>query len=181
MDDIFEELGALGLSSRLKRLSDNLMQESARIYERAGIGFQPRWFPVYLYLYRRGPTSITGLAKGLGVSHPGINKIANELIKARLASPYRDRSDKRKRVLALTSTGRDKFSELEPLWQHIRETFQAVIDEGDGGFLSSLALMESSLTQRTFLERYTDRLDEAALQPSGGVRTTAIFPQPRSA
>ena len=122
--DVMEELGALALGSRLKRLSDSLMQDGVRIYQAAGMGFEPRWFPVFVYLYRKGPTSITELAKGLGVSHPGINKIANEMIDARLAAPYKDRNDKRKRVLALTSVGREKYQAMEPVWRDIRQALQ---------------------------------------------------------
>ena len=63
MTDILDELGALALGSRLKRLSDALFQDGARIYQAAGQGFEPRWFPVFVYLYRKGPTSITELAQ----------------------------------------------------------------------------------------------------------------------
>jgi hypothetical protein len=59
MDDLLTELGALALGSRLKRLADSLMQDGVRIYETVGSEFEPRWFPVFTYLYRRGPTSIT--------------------------------------------------------------------------------------------------------------------------
>lgn len=134
MDDLLEELGALALGSRLKRLSDALMQDGGRIYDEVHPGFEPRWFPVFSYLYKKGPTSITGLARGLGVSHPGINKVGNELIEARLVAPYRDRNDKRKRVLALTSTGRDRYQVLEPAWRDIRQALQSAVDECGGRF-----------------------------------------------
>lgn len=155
--DLMSELGALALGSRLKRLSDALVQDVSRIYESVDTGFEPRWFPVFVYLYRQGPTSITGLARGLGVSHPGINKTANELIEAKLAAPYRDRNDKRKRVLALTSIGREKYQKLEPMWLAVRDAMQSAIDEGGGEFLQELAQLESSLNQRSFLERFRDR------------------------
>jgi len=155
--DILGELGPLALGSRLKRLSDALLQEGAKIYEESGIRFQARWFPVYVYLYRRGPTSITGLARGLGVSHSGINKVANELIEAKLAAPYRDRSDKRKRVLALTSLGREKFSEVEPVWQDISLAMQSAVDEAGGDFLVSLGRLEHSLNRKGFHDRFCDQ------------------------
>jgi DNA-binding MarR family transcriptional regulator len=156
--DILGELGPLALGSRLKRLADALMQEGARIYEESGIRFHARWFPVYVYLYRRGPTSITGLARGLGVSHPGINKIANELIEAKLVAPYRDRNDKRKRVLALTSLGREKFSEVEPIWQDISQAMQSAVDEAGGDFLTSLSRLEHSFSRKGFHDRFCDQM-----------------------
>ncbi len=157
MDDLLEELGALALSSRLKRLSDALMQAGGRIYDEVHPGFEPRWFPVFSYLYKKGPTSITGLAKGLGVSHPGINKVGNELIEARLVSPYRDRNDKRKRVLALTSTGRERYKVLEPTWRDIRQALQAAVDECGGDFIGQLTALEKSFARRDFVSRFRDQ------------------------
>ena len=144
MEDFLEELGALALGGRLKRLSDALMQDGGRIYEQVHPGFQSRWVAVFTYLYKKGPTSITALAKGLGVSHPGINKIANELIEVRLVAPYRDRNDKRKRVLALTSSGRQKYKVLEPTFRDIRQALQAAIDEPGLEFMAQLTALEKS-------------------------------------
>ena len=153
-DDLLVGLGALALGSRLKRLADGLMQDGMRIYQSIDAEFEPRWFPVFMFLNVKGPTSITGLARGLGVTHPGINKIANELIAARLVTPYRDRTDKRKRVLALTSVGREKQKELEPTWRLIRRTLQGLVDEGGGDFLKSLQSLEASLADATFYDRF---------------------------
>jgi GNAT superfamily N-acetyltransferase len=111
-------------------------------------------------LYKKGPTSITGLAKGLGVSHPGINKIANELIKVRLVAPYRDRNDKRKRVLALTSSGRQKYQLLEPTLRDIRQALQAAVDESGGDFIAQLTALEKSFGRRDFASRFRDQQDK---------------------
>ena len=156
--DMISELGALALASRLKRLSDTLVQDVSRVYQSVDTGFEPRWFPVFVYLYRQGPTSITGLAKGLGVSHPGINRTANELIDARLAAPYRDRKDKRKRVLALTSLGREKYQKLEPVWRAVRQAMQSAVDEGGGDFLQQLTRLEESLQERSFFDRFANQV-----------------------
>jgi len=160
MEDLLEELGALALGGRLKRLADALMQDGSRIYEQVHPGFQARWFAVFSYLYKKGPTSITGLAKGLGVSHPGINKIANELIKVRLVAPYRDRNDKRKRVLALTSSGRQKYQLLEPTLRDIRQALQAAVDESGGDFIAQLTALEKSFGRRDFASRFRDQQDK---------------------
>ncbi len=162
MEDFLEELGALALGGRLKRLADALMQDGSRIYEQVHPGFQARWFAVFSYLYKKGPTSITGLAKGLGVSHPGINKIANELIKVRLVAPYRDRNDKRKRVLALTSSGRQKYQLLEPTLRDIRQALQAAVDESGGDFIEQLTTLEKSFGRRDFASRFRNQQDKEA-------------------
>ena len=157
MEDGLAELGALALGNRLKRLADCLLHQGSRIYHIAGVGLEPRWFPAYSYLYRRGPTTITSLAKGLGVSHAAINKIGNELIEARLVAPYRDRNDKRKRVLALTTRGRDKYQEVEPIWREIRQALQEMVDNSGSDILQSIGALEACLAERDFVDRFVDR------------------------
>ncbi len=155
--DLLTDLGALALGSRLKRLAESLMQDGLKIYQLVEAGFEPRWFPVFTYLYHKGPTSITELARGLGVSHPGVNKIAGELIEARLVTPYRDRTDKRKRVLALTSLGKEKQQELEPVWRNIRQALQGLVDEGGGDFMKALTAVEENLSRKDFYSRFIEQ------------------------
>ena len=99
--DILKEIGALAFGSRLKRLSDQLMQDGIRIYKETGVDFEPKWFPVYFYLSEKGPSAVTDVARGLGITHPSVNQVAREMMQAGLIAAYKDRKDKRKRLLAL--------------------------------------------------------------------------------
>jgi GNAT superfamily N-acetyltransferase len=153
---VVEQLGSLALALRLKRLSDKLLQDGIKLYRQSGIAFEPKWFPVFYYLQETGPTSVTDLARGLGVTHPGINQISREMISAELVVSYKDMGDKRKRVLALTSKAKTMLSELEPMWRVQRAVLQEILDQaGDDGLLHRLeqVLQEKGLYQR-FLDRY---------------------------
>ena len=164
-EDVIEELGALAFGSRLKRLSDQLLQDGIRIYRDAGIGFEPRWFPVVYFLKIRGPTSVMNLARGLGVSHPAINQISREIISANLVAQYKDVRDKRKRVLALTSHGRTVIAEAEPVWRALRNAMQEILD--DVGGLTYVKNLEQALATRGFQQRFNDqyglRSDESTI------------------
>ena len=166
-DDFLAGLGTLALGSRLKRCADALMQDGQRIYKLVSEGFEPRWFPILKHLADRGPASITELARGLGVSHPAINRLVDELLAVRLIASYRDRSDKRKRVVALTSDGRARVQALEPVWRQIRQALQGLVDEGGGDFIRSLTQLEQSLARRGFYDRFHE------IQASQGERQSA--------
>lgn len=156
MGGFAEQLGSLALALRLKRLSDKLLHDGIKLYRQSGIAFEPKWFPVFYYLQETGPTSVTDLARGLGVTHPGINQISREMISAELVVSYKDMGDKRKRVLALTSKAKTMLSELEPVWRVQRAVLQEILDQaGDDGLLHRLeqVLQEKGLYQR-FLDRY---------------------------
>lgn len=155
--DVIRDLGPLALGSRLKRLSDRLMQDGIRVYRDSGVSFEPRWFPVYHHLRRAGPSSVTEIARGLGVTHPSVNQVAREMIARDLVAAYKDTRDKRKRVLALTKAGKALSVDLEPVWKHIDAALQELIAETGVDFLGYLETIERALDQRDFHRRFLDR------------------------
>ncbi|HKI73151.1 MAG TPA: bifunctional helix-turn-helix transcriptional regulator/GNAT family N-acetyltransferase [Pseudomonadales bacterium] len=160
--DLMRDLGALALGSRLKRLSDRLTQDGIRVYRDSGLDFQPRWFPVFYYLSRTGPSAVTDIAKGLGVTHPSVNQVAREMLTAGVIAAYKDTRDKRKRVLALTKAGKAQLPALEAVWKDIRGALQELLDETQVDFLGYLEAIERGLATRDFRQRFMDRFDPAS-------------------
>ncbi len=163
--DLLKNLGALALGSRLRRLSDHLMQDGILIYRDSRLGFEPRWFPVTIYLQEMGPTAVMDIARGLGITHPSVNQVAKEMMSAGLVAAYKDTSDKRKRVLALTSLGKTKVKELEPVWADIRLTLQEIVDETGVDFLGYMSRIERTLNAKSFRQRYLEKSDPAGQEP----------------
>lgn len=155
--DILRDLGALALGSRLKRLSDRLMQDGIRVYRDSGVAFEPRWFPVYYYLGKVGPSAVTDIARGLGITHPSVNQVAREMIAADLVAAYKDTRDKRKRVLALTKAGKARRSQLDAVWKDIETALQELVDETGADLLGYLTMIERGLERRSFHQRFLDR------------------------
>jgi DNA-binding MarR family transcriptional regulator/GNAT superfamily N-acetyltransferase len=164
--DQLKNLGALALGSRFRRLSDRLMQDGILIYRDTGLNFEPKWFPVYIYLKEMGPTAVMDIARGLGITHPSVNQTAKEMMSVGLVAAYKDTSDKRKRVLALTTAGKAKLTELEPAWSRIRDALQELIDETQVDFLGYISIMESALDRKSFYQRYFD-MDEQGRNQQG--------------
>jgi len=174
--DLKEHMGVLALGFRLKRLSDQLQRDGQKLYRHSGITFEPKWFPVFFYLKEAGPTSVTDIARALGVSHPGINQISKEMISEGLVAAYKDVSDKRKRVLALTIHGKAILIEIEPLWRAARAALQEVADQsGDLEFLNRLedALEQRSLYAR-FIDRFSTQESEVRIIPYGPLYQSAF-------
>lgn len=155
--DILRELGPLALGSRLKRLSDRLMQDGIRVYRDSGLSFEPKWFPVYYYLSHMGPSAVMDVAKGLGVTHPSVNQVAKEMIAANLVSAYKDPKDKRKRVLALTKVGKSLLPELEAVWRDITSALRELLEETQVDFLGYIETLERALDERSFHTRFLER------------------------
>lgn len=145
--NLLEEAGLAGLASRLRHLSDRLMGEYARIYRASGVAFEPRWFPVFFYLSRRGPSAVTDIARGLMITHPRVNQIAAELIEANLVAAYKDSRDRRRRVLALTSYGKSQLPDLAAVWERVDEGLGGMVD---AGLLEIVSAFETKLDESAF-------------------------------
>ena len=155
--DVLRDIGALAFGSRLKRLSDRVMQDGVKMYRASGLNFEPKWFPVFYYLSKLGPSSIMDIARGLGISHPSVNQVAREMTAANLVSAYKDTNDKRRRVLALTSFGKGQRESIEEIWRVIEATLVELLDETGVDFLGYIGTVERALDRRSLESRFLDR------------------------
>ena len=129
--DIIAQLGELALGSRLKRVSEQMMQDGAGIYQTYGIDFNPVWFPVFYTLSENGKMTIMELAQATHNTHPAVIKVYKALEKKDLVESFRDDKDKRKRWLQLSEKGRAMLHELQKVWKDIAEGIKEVILENE--------------------------------------------------
>lgn len=153
--DYLEELGGLALGSRLRRLSDRISQEVASIYAAQNIEFDPRWFPIFHLLASKKEASIVEIAKAIGVTHPAVNQIAQELLSGGMIVAESDAKDKRKRILSLSKRGQKLHRELTESWRIIRMSVSETIEESGHDLIPALEALESSLDKKSLLSRFT--------------------------
>lgn len=173
MPELIAELGELAFASRLKRLSDRLMEDVSRVYSDCGVDFEPKWFLIFYHLGQSGPQSVTGLAQQIGVTHPAVNQAAAELIRSGMLSSHADKNDKRKRMLSLSPKGRQMYEQLKPAWQQVKDATAELIKETDSGLLQEIENIERALDKRTMYQRIKDLVKE---QQQGQVEITGYHP-----
>ncbi len=157
--DIFLDLGALALASRLKRLSEAMMAEGEELYRDLGIEFRPRWFPAFYALSRRSPQAVGELAAALGVSHTAVAKIADEMAAAKLIRVVENGGgDRRRRLYALSPQGKRTLARLEPVWAEIARAVVGLLAESKGDLLHDLNRFEKAFAQRSVMDRVRERL-----------------------
>jgi ribosomal protein S18 acetylase RimI-like enzyme len=152
--DYLEELGGLALGSRLRRLSERISQEVAAIYAQQNIKFDPRWFPVFHFIAGRKEASIVEIARAIGITHPAVNQIAQEMLAADLIVAEADTRDKRKRNLSLSKKGQKLYAELLDSWRVIRMSVAEAIDECGHELILALEGMEEALNRKNLLSRF---------------------------
>ncbi len=164
--DFMAEMGALAIASRLRRLSDMYWQGVTTIYRESGIDFEVKWATVFLLIARRGPISVMELADQLGVTHPAVIQIVNELVKHDLIMSEKSEQDSRRRMLTLSPAGHAMIPQMQPLWDAVQVVNQELIDRHPHNLLLAIEAVENELTAQSFASRIQTYLNQNPA-PSG--------------
>lgn len=164
---IFEEVGGLGLGSRLKRLSDRCLADVELLYKESGIDFEPRWFPVFMLLLEKKSLTITQATEILGISQPHVSLYVKEMTKAGLVQFKANPDDGRSKVLSVSRKGLSTAKQLQPIWDYIDKAIQRVLKESEPRFLEAIENVEKALLDKSLYQRVEEaRFHSAKRRPS---------------
>ncbi len=168
--DIIQQLGEAALGSRLKRLSDFLGQEVARIYKEQQIDFEPKWFTIASYLIESGPSSVNDIAAGTRFTHPAIVQFTNEMVKRGIAEAVKDKRDRRRTIVSLTSKGKKNMAALKPVFEDIGGAVKEIIEESGFDLLGALSSVEKTLNGRNLYSRVSGRVKKRQMDETEIIR-----------
>ena len=154
--DYTRSLGGAGIGARLRRLSESIDGDIARVYAALGVQFEQRWFGVLNQLARNGPATVGELASTLRITHVSVSQTRNSLEKSGIVVSESDPSDARRRRLMLTDAGHQLVDQLRPLWRIFEEVALELTAEA-GDLIASLDRLDDALTRRAMLERIMSR------------------------
>ena len=160
------ELGELAMASRLRRLSDLYWQGVTAIYRESGIDFEVKWATVFLLIARRGPVAITEIADQLGITHPAVIQIVNELVQHDLITSAKSDIDSRKRLLTLSPAGAAMIPKMQPSWDAFSAVIRQIFEGQTHNLLLALEETEAKLAEKSFASRTRDELRRSAV-PAG--------------
>lgn len=150
--DLMRSFGNLSLGSRLRRLSDRLVQDVVSLYQAQGIELNPTFFPLFNLLVQEGEMSVTQAAELLGVSHPAISKIARKMLTEGWLTKTPDPEDERRQLLALTPQSYALLDEIKPVWREIKQYLDRLMLTQRHPLLDALNEFEQSLDQQGFFQ-----------------------------
>lgn len=164
VDDRFDysrSMGGEAIAARLRRLSERLDRDAARVYSAHGIDFEQRWYGVLRQLMIRGSMSVTEIAKVLHITHASVSESRRSLEKAGIITAVTAPDDRRRRTLSLTPRGRALCDQLSPLW----DDFNIVavdLNEEAGDVVRLLDRLEDALASRSLYDRVIARAADRA-------------------
>ena len=156
--DFMADMAELALASRLRRLSDTYWQGVTATYRQFGVDFDVRWATIFVLIARQGPVAVMEIADRLGISHPAVIQVINELEKKELIVSAKSEQDGRKRLLTLSETGQAMLPKLQPLWDAFVVVNREMVAQQAHNLLLSLGEMEAQLAERSFFDRVQDQL-----------------------
>lgn len=150
--DVSRRGGPAAIGAQLRRLSERIDRDAARLYRDSGEVFEQRWYGVVQLLGERGGQSVGDLAAALGVSHASISQIRDGLARAGLIAGEADRRNARLRRLSLTPKGQALAQRLAPLWNALNAAARELNAEADD-VLTALERLETALERRSLRDR----------------------------
>ena len=148
-----QKLGRMALGTRLRGLSDLLTEDARAVYALYEVPIKPKWFSVMHVLSANDALSITELAQQIGHSHPSVVKIVQEMKCADLVTSQTDKTDGRRREVALSETGREVARRMQPQYADVTAAVEHLLANNDHDLWRALDEVEYLLRQKSLYRR----------------------------
>jgi DNA-binding MarR family transcriptional regulator/GNAT superfamily N-acetyltransferase len=146
----FDQAGPASLGSRLRILSEQLMDQAQSVYDAYGVELRSVWFPVFYALSQKGRQSVTELAAYVGQSHPGVSRTLRELKADGLIEEGKDPADKRRNLVSLSEKGKRQAAKLEEQLVDVHSGVDQMLNQSTHNLWLALQEFEFLLQQKPF-------------------------------
>lgn len=152
-EDYSRGFGGEALAARLRRVSDRIDRDGARVYAARGIRFEQRWYGALRQLVEHDrPMGVGEIAAILRITHVSVSEASRSMEKAGLIVSRASPEDGRRRLLELTEQGRAMAARLAPLWDAFN-TAARELDAEAGHLVRLLDQLDDALDRRSMFER----------------------------
>jgi len=160
--DYLQSLGYLGLTSRIKRMSDRLMHEGRLLYKLMDPEMEPNWFLVFKILDEKGYSTVTDISRRLGFAHPSVITIVKKMKAQGYLNFSPNKDDLRVQEIRLSKKGQDKMDTSTEIWAACERGVQSLFESS--GVSEALSIAELAMNDRSFYDRVKDTYLDHALE-----------------
>jgi len=146
----------MAIGTRLRLLSEHLVEQSAQIYNDYNNNMKPKWFPVFFILCEESPLGITKIAQQIGQSHPSVSIVVKELLKEGLVFETKDPKDARKNLIDITDKGRLLSQELKQTFEDVAIVIETLNNAATNKLWRALDEFEYLLEQKSMRNRVAE-------------------------
>lgn len=157
---LVKDLGGMAFGTRLRLLTDKILQDGFKVYEMQKVDFEPRWFTLFYLLSRKSPLSISEITTELGYTQPAVTQIVNIMQKKGLLKVVKDKTDTRKKMLTLSAKGLALLPKLEPIWKGFNDAINDLFASVGYDVISIIEKIENELEKKDMLSRVTEKIKQ---------------------
>lgn len=158
MDENFlRELEYLGITARLKRMSDSLSYSIKELYKAENVDIEPSWHLVFLILKKHTTRTMTEVSEAFNISQPAMVRMIDKIARKGYIDIIEDKTDRRKKQLRLSKKALKKLPEFERIWDAGQKSIRDIL-KGNEEFFNTLEKFEKQLDKTDFKERALNHL-----------------------
>lgn len=151
-NDFLKELAFLGVTARIKRLSESLFYSIKDLYQAQNITIEPSWHLVFLVLKERQQMTMLDLAQVLGLSKPAVTKMIRKMEGQGYVAIRTDRTDHRKKRVVLSAKAQKELPQLERIWEAGQQAVEQMLATNPH-FMQALEELEQQQQEESFCDR----------------------------
>ena len=151
--NFYSKTGKMALGTRLRKLSESITDDAAKIYQLYGVDLQPRWFPVFYLLSEQAEMPITTIANEIGHSHVSVSQIVKEMIRKGFVVEKKDKGDGRKTLVSLSRKGKDQAFKIQDQYKDVTGTVEALLSQTNNDLWKAMEEWEHLLEQKSLVKR----------------------------
>ncbi len=155
---LIKQLENLAFGTRLRLLTERVLQDGAKVYKNLDMDFEPRWFALFYLLNENSPIAVTEAAAMLGYTQPAITQTASLMIKKGLIKTIKEKSDTRKKLLSLTPRGKEMVTTLKPVWKAFEEGTNELFKDSGFDMIMVFDKIERELDRKDLFTRITEKI-----------------------
>ena len=171
--DFYDRTGKMALGSRLRRLSEQMTEQAAAIYDLYQVDLQPKWFPVFYSLSLVEEKSITDIAKEIGHTHPSVSQIVREMAAKGYIIEKKGETDGRKNFILLSPAGQQMRQKMRAQVDDVTLAIEKAMKETHQDLWKAIGEWELLLEQKSLLRRV---LEEKKARESSQVQIVDYTP-----
>lgn len=155
--DFFERTGRMALGSRLRRLSETVTRDAARVHRHYGAPIHPRWFPVIFVLDEGAERTVTEIAREIGHSHVSVSRMVREMRRHGLLAEVASPQDRRTTRVRLSAKGRQARTKMTHQITDVGRAIDQASAEARYDLWEALAEWEYLLSEKSLLARVLEQ------------------------
>lgn len=154
---------SLLIGARLKKLGENITSQVGKICKENKVEIETRWIPIISVLYEKGELSVQVLADKLGITHPAVVQLTNQLMEKDFIKTEKLVVDKRFTIISITEYGREKYEMLEPLLDDIESSINSLLGETGYDVFNMISKLEGSFSSDKLIKNIYEKIKEEQL------------------